>query len=288
MIKNNSEYKVLTSIWVLSCNDKVPQMTYQGILERVEIPKGTDIRKLIKKFPELFQEKIPQKHFLEWKSEMLNEVNRPKWIANSDSQKKTISELIIEDVFRNRFRNSIDSEANNTDILKWGLEYLKDHFVINKNKTELIWTRIFTILIPLLSIIVAGISVYSSSSNNKNLIEFERKKTEREIILPSYHRFLNSINNSVINSYVNKDYEYTANEISKTRTAFFELNPFLDSLEYSKIKLQLNEYHYLILKEKDLDSLTSKEMDSVNILYTDIIKNLNKSISEKLNTDDNN
>lgn len=39
MIKNNSEYKVLASIWVLSCNDKVLQTTYQEILERVEIPK---------------------------------------------------------------------------------------------------------------------------------------------------------------------------------------------------------------------------------------------------------
>ncbi|WP_299217240.1 hypothetical protein [uncultured Dokdonia sp.] len=120
--------KNVTAIWILSSNDSVPQITYKGITERIENISEEEIKNIVKEFPELFQEEIPSKHLVQWKVLMNQGSNRPKWIAKSNTQEEDIKNLNTCDIFRNRFRNSIESEPLSYNLIEWGINYINEYF----------------------------------------------------------------------------------------------------------------------------------------------------------------
>lgn len=158
-MKINEKYKIATSIWVLSCTDKMPQITYRSMKERLSLDDDKTIKKIVNDFPELFQKHIPKKQLDAWKDEMRNKRRRPKWIAESKNQINVINQLSREHVFRNRFRNSLNADMPETYILNWGIEYIRDYYFtsVRTNEKRLNWvSTIGTLIIAILAIIFSN------------------------------------------------------------------------------------------------------------------------------------
>lgn len=205
---DSNKYKKLTAIWVLSCNDKPAIMTYKSINLRIGNSNIDEIRNLIIEFPELFQISIPEKHLRKWKTQMLDGKNRSKWIAKEGS--KVINELQLNDVFRNRFRNSISVKPVENSILEWGLNYINE-IVLKKEKEKQHWLVLTErLILPILSFIVVALSgywVYENGQNQLNLQaeqnEVNRINTKREHFLPTYNKLIEHIGKSLFYGFHN-------------------------------------------------------------------------------------
>jgi hypothetical protein len=280
MKKDSKEYKLVTSMWILSCIDQPPQMTYEAIEQRCENGDKKTAKSLVSKFPELFQEQIPRAHLDAWKIEMKEDRNRSKWIARSTNIDEEIAKLSLEDVFRNRFRNSINAEPTTPELIKWGLDYLNEHFSIKAESTERFWNRIATIFIPVISIIIVGFSGYSSYIINNSSIMVERLRFGRDMLYPNYFAFLNSLSSSLHFGCFLKDKNNTLIELSKATSALYSLSPFLESNDFNTIKQDLLKFRNNLLNYVESDNLKNKmnqaeeieeEYSTISIHISDII-----------------
>lgn len=278
---DSEDYKIATSIWLLSCNDKVPQMTYRGITERIDNTKIESIKRIVLKFPELYQTEIPQKHLHSWKEKMHNKTFRPKWIAKSTNQKDIIEKLSVDDVFRNRFRNSINAQPLDTETINWGLSYLREIFSIKENASQKRLLKASSFWIPLISLLIAGSSILFSYKVSYRNIELEKYKVERNQIQKSYTSFLVSLNKIRFNE--KTDAKYLIQEFANLHTALMELNPYLESNDINRLEKEILEYFMEIEKivksEKIIEDNLQLELENYYKVRQDFIN----ATKEKLN-----
>ncbi|MEX0313275.1 MAG: hypothetical protein AB3N18_03785 [Allomuricauda sp.] len=280
---NQEEHKIATSIWILSCNDKIPRMLFKSLPSRLGVQNLKAIKGIIEKFPELFRHEIQKKHLDKWKEEMHSGHSRPKWIANSSNQKADIAALKIEDTFLNRFRGSYGSPPVDHEILKWGLDYIDEYYSLSEKKKEKQYNRISTVVLPLFSVITAILAVFFSYRSNTSQLNLEFPKTKNELIIPSYHKFLNGMNKS-LQTYGQSDMLAKAqNHISDSRTAIYELRPFLTDSIIILTNQKLEEYHVKLLKSSDNDSIPEIEISEVIQSYRDAQNIMIESVLTVLN-----
>jgi hypothetical protein len=276
------EIKNVTAIWILSCNDIVPQITYKGIQERIADISEDEVKNIINKFPELFQEEIPSKQLSQWKDLMNQGSNRPKWIAASSSEKEDILKLKTTSVFRNRFRNSIEATPLSYNITEWGVTYINECFNKKERIKNQIWLRIGTIGLPLISLLIAGFSIYYSSSLQLKTMKIEKVKLNREIIIPEYKKFVSSFYGSI--EKIDKNHKASiTKELIKSQSSLDELSVYIDSTEYKNISTDFKTYFYLIQSNKKNDTLKKAQKDSIVKYYIRIEKKVRKAVSKNIN-----
>lgn len=290
--KDNKAYKLTTAIWVLSCNDKPTQMTYKGIIERIDNVSLDEIRSIVSNFPELFQLQIPKKQLEDWKSQMKGGCNRPKWIAQSNSD-DTIENLELDDVFRNRFRNSIDAEVVDNSILEWGINYIHEFYEKKERQAEKIWQRLSSFILPLISVLVVAFSAYTVSQNEKQKIEIEKLKTEinrmefkSELIYPSYNKLVDCIGKSMLYGFF-ENYEYRNKELKNARIELYKLMPFVNEDKFDPIKQIFTDYHVLMIKNDSLQNLTDNQKEEIFEKYGELTNELWKAINNEIKVVDN-
>lgn len=125
---NNDELDLLSSIWIMACNDENHLITYKGVTHRLDLPQDFNVRSLIKKRPELFRHGASKSVLEDWKKKMLERLNSaPVWIKamQSDHERlQAIETLSSDDIFRSQFRAQRASERSPIEIITWGLEHL--------------------------------------------------------------------------------------------------------------------------------------------------------------------
>lgn len=234
------ERAFLSTIWILSCTDKIPQMTYRGIRERVDTNLSDDqIKSVIDKRVELFREGIPTVQLNRWKDEMKSGKNRASWIANSprNEQENIIDSLNKKDIFRNRFRNKLDSGPTPVNIIEWGLNHIEDMYKLQSERSEGRKQSIISIWIPLISLLIAGLSIYTSYSTNNSKIEAEKFKTRLTYKQKGYSKFMTDFT-TVTTATVdrNKDELFTA--LQGINQSYYEIEPFIPSSQREDIYQQ--------------------------------------------------
>jgi len=55
---NLEEFDILSSVWILACNDENPIITYKGIKHRLNIEDNYNLKKLILSRGDLFRQKF--------------------------------------------------------------------------------------------------------------------------------------------------------------------------------------------------------------------------------------
>lgn len=121
------ELDTLSAIWILASNDDNPLITYNGLVFRLGLAKGFDVRAIVKSHPELFRLGVTQSRLDAWKAGLKEGRNQPSWIrsiAEPEARLRAIEALGTDDVFRSQFRAHSDAERTPIEIIKWGLEHL--------------------------------------------------------------------------------------------------------------------------------------------------------------------
>ena len=121
------EFDVLSAVWILSCNDENPIITYDGLKHRLGLPSGYDIKSLIAKRGELFRKRVSDDRLQQWKNEMLAGKGVPSWIKvlnSEDDRRNAINAITAHDVFRCQFRASKNAEKSPIEVINWGLQHI--------------------------------------------------------------------------------------------------------------------------------------------------------------------
>src|ERR1700758_4549761 len=114
------EFDILSSIWILSCNDENPMITYGSIKFRLGLPEEFDVKSIVTKRGDLFRLRVPETRLQDWKNEMLQGKKLPSFISNIDNKKqqeKVINSITVNDVFRNQFRTETVAPRAPIEIL---------------------------------------------------------------------------------------------------------------------------------------------------------------------------
>jgi hypothetical protein len=117
----------VSAIWILASNDENPLISYRGLVHRLGLPDGYDVKAIVASRPELFRPGATETRIEAWKSKMRIGRSLPGWVKaiQGDAQKKAAIEAITSnDVFRSQFRAHSDAEQSPIEIIKWGLEHL--------------------------------------------------------------------------------------------------------------------------------------------------------------------
>ena len=126
-IREPDIFDILSAAWILASNDENPIMTYEGITQRLNLPKEFDVRKLIQCRGELFRRGVSYYRLREWKQQMLEGKHLPSWIEDIEDEtarKKRIQSLSYDDVFRSQFRAQRDAPRSEVQIIEWGLQHI--------------------------------------------------------------------------------------------------------------------------------------------------------------------
>lgn len=263
---------VLASIWILSCNDENPIMTYKGLENRLNVPL-TNIREIVQKRRELFRPGVSKRRLEEWKEKMLeNTLSRnyvPSYIRSiqdADERKKEVRSLSVDDVFRNQFRTEENVEKASLEVLNWGLGHIDRS---RKARTEAHEERVkrwSNIRLPLLSTLVALVAVMSSCfSQYQNVkiqqqnIAFQEASTKEQEKLKAYEIELKPLQESYA-ALVNALEESKRAVIEKSRNGF-----------HSNFNTARKSYYVVELYlESDAEKI-SNELTEIQKLCTDYL-----------------
>jgi len=272
-IHNPDDLDILSAVWILSCNDENPSITYEGVKFRLSLPPGYNIRSLIDSRGELFRKKVPSKRLEEWKTKMLVGKHLPSWIknVNNDTEREKIIKSLTEyDVFRNQFRTEYNAAKTPVEILDWGLQHidrLRTAKIENREIRFKVWS---TIWIPLFSMFVAFSAVTSSYFLQKESLITQKDIKRYELaIKPTqqhYSIFMQNIMTSYYSAYHgDKDFlQY----LDKMESAFYNIEPYLTETNRETIWNQFKQFTGLCMKifedsNKQLEETQKDYFDSL-------------------------
>jgi hypothetical protein len=240
---NTDEYGLLAAIWILSCNDQIAYMTYEGIKYRLGLSGEYDLRGLVASRGELFRAKVPQNRLDQWKREMLTGEHLPSWIREKDKSERqvAIERLTPEDLFRNQFRTEANAPRAQLEIITWGLEHIETirrAGVENREERTKRWT---SFRIPLLSTIVALVAVIGGSllqwaniqsqrQTQLQTLDFQKQlkyyEVELKPKLEGYSSLINAMLEMLRSAEQGDTKQMSSNE-ERVRLALYSLEPFL-------------------------------------------------------------
>lgn len=260
---------ILCSIWILACNDKNPQISYQGITQRLGLPEDFDVQTLVQSRGELFRKKTTPNQLNSWKEEMLIGKNLPNWIREIEDQQKRIlkiNSLKVEDVFRSQFRPEQDSPCSDIQIIDWGLQHIDRlrKAVLETNNERI--RKYSSIYIPILSLLVTLItivfSLYVQNTSNRNqtiLKQYEVElKPKQESYLTIMQSFMESLKYAARN-----DKEHMGQELLKIEDAYYVIEPFLSSADREIIWKRYQDFYYFCNEFLKSDSIKKRSYESI-------------------------
>ena len=267
-------YDILTSIWILACNDENPQITYEGIKYRLGLDDSLDIKALVLSRGELFRKQTQLKQLNAWKEEMNQGNTRiPSFIRDIEDAKKRkekIDSLTITDVFRSQFRPDANSVRSEIEIINWGLEHIdrlrKAELESNQERT-----RIFTsILLPLLPTIIAVIALVNSyniqkmSNENQNFLkhyEVELKPKQE-----GYADIMKSVSLSFYSAQQNNS-TLMYQSLDKIESSYYIVEPFLCAYDRERIWGQVQQFTVLCTSVLESDLLKKEPKKSIDSFF---------------------
>lgn len=155
---NNDDYQILTASWIMASNDENNLMTYKSIGKRLDITDIEHIKKLIKSRGELFRLGATKAAIDEWKSQMVEELQRPSWMRELSEAEFAKEKLRLskDDIFRSQFRTERNAKKSDVNIIDWGLRHLERLYTNESSQTKTkiqIWTLIIAALGAVLGIV---------------------------------------------------------------------------------------------------------------------------------------
>jgi hypothetical protein len=128
------QWDTLSAIWVMSCNDKFPIMTYAGLGSRVTL---AEVRKLVGGRRELFRpmgERERERHMKTWKADIISDMesstedHTPRWILDildPEERRRAMEEFHTRDAFINQFRQAPYGVKCKRSAIDWGLNHIE-------------------------------------------------------------------------------------------------------------------------------------------------------------------
>ena len=232
-ISQTDDLDTLSAIWILSCNDDNPIMTYRSIAQRLILPEQFDVKALVRSRPELFRPRILLSRLNTWKDKMRSGKSRPGWlveIRDQKEQQKAIDDISIEDVFRNQFRVEDEAKKCSVELIEWGLRHIerlrRDLSEEKEGKFKrvgTVWIPIGSLFLAMLSVVVGGIGTWKSIASQESLKRYEVSfKPKQE----SYSTFMNQLMLAAIASNA-RDETLALDHITKMEAAYYQMEPFL-------------------------------------------------------------
>jgi hypothetical protein len=246
-IAKTDDLDILSGIWIMSCNDDNPIMTYKSIAQRLNLPDTYDVKAVVRSRPELFRPGILNSRLNAWKDLMRSGKSRPNWIVeihDQTQQRKAIDQLTRDDVFRNQFRVGDGAGKCDIEVIDWGLQHIERLRKAAAEEREARSRKWTSIIIPLASLFVAAVSVVGTvwvqwhSTNEQQAakhyeVEFAPKQR-------AYSSFMVAFD-SAVTAVGARDQQDFAKQVLQMESAFFSLEPFLKKENRADLRVQYLE-----------------------------------------------
>jgi hypothetical protein len=270
-----NEYGILSAVWILASNDENPMMLYGSIRFRLGLPDSSDIETLIKKHGELFRQRCPQIRLDTWKQSMQVEQRRPLWIQemDKDSQETVIQSLTVDDVFRSQFRVVPNAPKSDVNIIDWGLEHIDRLRKADSDKREARWKWLKEGVIPVLSLIIALITIvitayfqYDNIHTQKLLKEYELSFSPKQEGYTSFMKALNTafdiaIKNSTVPPPARND-DALLGQFRQIENAYYGIEPFLKTDSRTAMWEKYQEFQHAVfeINNRQTNNLDKEEI----------------------------
>jgi hypothetical protein len=255
---NNEHFNILNAIWILSCNDENPILTYEGIQRRLSLRDNYDIKALIKNRTEMFRLKVPQHRLIDWKNDMRGGRRIPSWIQEIDDPKareKKIESITVDDVFRNQFRAGGRDDRLPIEIVDWGLNHIERlRNAAQESREEKvkqisgIWIPLLTTILAIVAIISSTYTQYSSMKNQSDLKKYEVSFNSKR---DGYAMFIRQLTESYDSAYKGI-HPLLVSNLDRAETALLIMEPFLSEEVRTAIWDQYRQFSamcYMLSKE---------------------------------------
>jgi len=247
-ITKTDELDILSGIWIMSCNDDNPIMTYKGISQRLNLPESYDVKAIVRSRPELFRPRILNSRLKAWKDLMRTGKSRPSWITeihDQPKQREEIDGISRDDVFRNQFRIEDDAGKCPIEIIDWGLQHIDRLRRAAADERDAKWRIWTSFIIPLASIIVAGVSVLSTVWLQRTSSREEAALKHYEVdFVPkqrAYSSFMVALD-AAISDVAARDRMDLLKQFFQMESSFFSLEPFLKKETRDSIRQEYQEF----------------------------------------------
>jgi hypothetical protein len=170
----------ISAVWMMACYDQDAIITFEGIVDRLEIDRDY-ARRLVESRPELFSQVVAEDWMKDWKEWVLN--NKPKhypgWVLKrpAGQREKSINELKHDkDVFRSQIRTRGDAWTDKTKPpgagpvdskqVALGLEHLDRLRKAGAEERAQFWTRVSIVTAFLVPMSALALTNYLTYKNN--------------------------------------------------------------------------------------------------------------------------
>jgi hypothetical protein len=256
------ELNILSSVWILSCTDPSPLMTYEGMRRRLGLPDGYDLRGLVSQRGEMFRAGIPARRLEKLRPEMLAGKSLPGWlkaVEDEDERRRLISALTPDDFFCNQFRVDPNPPRASDEILSWGLETidrLRKGRADAREEARKSWS---TITLPAIAMIF---SLFTGATNffilwlgieqqgAFQVMQFQSRSreigvqgyaSELRAKQEAYGRFMTSLANASRDVEA-RDRAALAAALGVAEVAYYEIEPFLEARRGEEILSRYLEF----------------------------------------------
>ncbi len=247
-IAKTDDLDILSGVWIMSCNDDNPIMTYRSISHRLNLPDTYDVKALVRSRPELFRLGILNSRLNAWKDLMKSGKNRPNWIVeirDHDKQREAIDSLSREDVFRSQFRVEDQSPKSPIEIVDWGLQHIERLRRAAAEEREARSRKWNSIIIPLASLMLVGFSTLST-------IWLQRSSSREQVALKhcevsfvpkqrAYSDFMIDLEDVVGAAEAGNKQDFLV-QTERMNSAFYSLEPFLGDGNRHEIRDQYSKF----------------------------------------------
>ena len=223
---------ILSSIWILSCNDEKAIITYEDLEYRLNPPGDIDLRKLVQGRAELFRRGVARHRLALWKQKMLAGEQLPSYLQDlEDAERKTkIASIGQDDVFRNQFRAGPAAAPAQIEVLDWGLQHIDRMRKARSEAKEQKLKELSSKWLPLLSTAVALVAILSTGYFQKQNMDTQARLKYYEVELKpkqeSYDTFMKSLIAAGDNARKN-DHAALVHDLTDMELAYYKLEGFL-------------------------------------------------------------
>jgi hypothetical protein len=254
-IAKSDDLDILSAIWILSCNDENPIITYRGLTQRLGLPEDYDVRALVQSRSELFRPGILDSRLRDWKTKMKSGKGRPGWILeihDKAEQEKAIDAIARNDVFRNQFRVEQDAPKCGLETIDWGLrhiERLRKDAAEERQTRRGIWT---SLIIPFSSLVVAVISVLGTVAvqwySIREQAEMKRYEVGFKPKQDAYSKFMIAFTEAMTSAAA-RDKAAVFDQLKQMEGAFYLFEPFLTIQQRVDVHEKFAQFTSLCIEE---------------------------------------
>jgi hypothetical protein len=291
-IARADDLDTLSAIWILSCIDENPILTYRGITFRLGLPDAIDVRGLVLSRSELFRPGVLPSRLKKWKDLMKEGKMRPGWISEMPTEEERLSAikaLTRNDVFRSQFRAAEGAPKSDIEIIDWGLNHIERLRKSAAEEREERSRRIGTIA-TIGSLIVAGLAILTNGGLQWLSMREQRELKQYEVSFKpkqeGYSTFMSALTKGVLAVDLHERADAVA-EFNRMESAYFLFEPFLPTEKRSEVFTQFGDLSLLVqglrsvppnatLTDETFKELTKKmtayKVYFQNELYNDLFK----------------